>query len=111
MPLIKCKECGAQVSTEASTCPHCGAKRDTRASYLWIFIGVPVGAVALFLGFGFLNMTPEKSRDRAAIDECWRSADMQLPFSEPKIFASKACKMMVSDYENKHGRAPSLRRE
>lgn len=26
MALIQCKECNAQVSTEAKTCPHCGAK-------------------------------------------------------------------------------------
>ncbi|MEC7118666.1 MAG: zinc ribbon domain-containing protein [Pseudomonadota bacterium] len=26
MALISCKECGAQVSTEAKNCPHCGAK-------------------------------------------------------------------------------------
>ena len=25
MALIKCRECGNQVSTEASACPHCGA--------------------------------------------------------------------------------------
>jgi hypothetical protein len=25
MALIKCRECGNQVSTEAATCPHCGA--------------------------------------------------------------------------------------
>lgn len=111
MALVKCKECGGQVSTEASSCPHCGAKRNPRASYLWIFIGLPVGAVVLFLGVGFLNMTPEKSRDRAAIDECWRAVDTQLPFSEPRLFAARACRMMVSDYENKHGKAPSLRRE
>ncbi len=26
MALKKCEECGAQVSTEAESCPHCGAK-------------------------------------------------------------------------------------
>lgn len=26
MALVKCKECGGQVSTTAKACPHCGAK-------------------------------------------------------------------------------------
>ncbi|WP_394854470.1 zinc-ribbon domain-containing protein [Shewanella xiamenensis] len=27
MALVKCKECGEQVSTKAKSCPKCGAKR------------------------------------------------------------------------------------
>lgn len=30
MTLSSCKECGAQVSTEAKTCPHCGVKAPTQ---------------------------------------------------------------------------------
>lgn len=29
MALVRCKECGAQVSTKADACPKCGAKRKT----------------------------------------------------------------------------------
>ena len=29
MPLIECRECGRQVSTEATACPHCGCQRPT----------------------------------------------------------------------------------
>jgi len=29
MALAECRECGKQVSTEATTCPHCGAPRPT----------------------------------------------------------------------------------
>lgn len=44
MALIKCKECGAQVSTKANACPACGAVRpkQTRAA-TWF-----IGAVAVF---------------------------------------------------------------
>jgi len=27
MAMTKCKECGAQISTTAESCPHCGAKQ------------------------------------------------------------------------------------
>ena len=32
MPLTQCRECGAQVSTEAPSCPHCGVRSPTRPS-------------------------------------------------------------------------------
>jgi uncharacterized membrane protein YvbJ len=30
MPLKPCRECGANVSKEAQTCPHCGAPHPTK---------------------------------------------------------------------------------
>ncbi|WP_412514572.1 MULTISPECIES: zinc-ribbon domain-containing protein [Shewanella] len=30
MALVKCKECGEEVSTKAKTCPKCGAKAPTK---------------------------------------------------------------------------------
>src|SRR5260370_16277964 len=32
MPLTQCRECGAQVSTEAHSCPHCGVPSPTSPS-------------------------------------------------------------------------------
>ena len=32
MPLIDCRECGRQVSTEATACPHCGVPRPAERS-------------------------------------------------------------------------------
>lgn len=46
MAIIKCKECGGQISTKAEACPKCGAKMPARTSgCAWIaaiFIGLPV---------------------------------------------------------------------
>jgi hypothetical protein len=37
MALIKCKECGKEVSSEAKTCPYCGAKPKTKTSlFTWV---------------------------------------------------------------------------
>ncbi|WEH92317.1 zinc ribbon domain-containing protein [Acinetobacter soli] len=52
MALINCKECGAQVSTQAKTCPNCGAKVKKPTSKLtWIILGVIVfGILASMIG-------------------------------------------------------------
>ena len=36
MPLIKCKECGAEISEQAESCPRCGIKCAGRKSRTWI---------------------------------------------------------------------------
>ena len=53
MALIKCRECGSQVSTEAANCPKCGASVESQKSKLLWFVGVVVVflAVALFCLF------------------------------------------------------------
>ena len=48
MALIKCYECGAEISTGAKACPHCGAKRKSQAGKLFlvfIFIGMIIEGV------------------------------------------------------------------
>ncbi len=45
MALIKCKECGAEISKTAAACPKCGAKQKKRTSIVtWI-----IGAIALVI--------------------------------------------------------------
>lgn len=39
MALVKCKECGEQVSTKAKTCPKCGAKAPKKTSiFTWLVL-------------------------------------------------------------------------
>lgn len=41
MALVKCKECGKEISSKASSCPNCGfviKKKGTSYSYLWVII-------------------------------------------------------------------------
>lgn len=47
MALTKCKECGHQVSTEAKSCPQCGAKIRKPASKLGIIL-VTLIAIPIF---------------------------------------------------------------
>lgn len=109
MALIKCAECGGSVSTEAKACPHCGAAVGKRASYLWL-IALPIGAVVVFLAIGFINSSPMKSRERAAIDECWKTARTIITGSAARKLADATCRSMIDEFERKHGPSPSLPR-
>ena len=41
MALVKCQECGNQISTDAKACPQCGAKaRPAHSKGQWLFIGL-----------------------------------------------------------------------
>lgn len=52
MALVKCKECGSEVSTSAKACPKCGAKPPKKTSRVtWVFLGLLVFVV----GLGALN--------------------------------------------------------
>lgn len=61
MAIVKCKECGKDVSTVAEACPHCGAKRPKRTSLFTWFI-------ALFFGYFVYQCSSlfEGSADRVA---------------------------------------------
>ena len=45
MALIACRECRAEISSDAKACPKCGAKRTRSWTWLW-WIG---GAAAVFI--------------------------------------------------------------
>lgn len=102
MALIKCKECGQQMSSGAKACPHCGKRRTSRAAKgcLWIVI---VFGVAV--GFGIYKtgqqhdaadarraaMTPQQVADEAAAE-----FDAKLPDAS-KALCLKALKQSLND--------------
>lgn len=48
MALVKCKECGSEVSTQAKACPKCGAKPPKKTSIVtWMVLLFIVAAVFL----------------------------------------------------------------
>ncbi|QMV75074.1 hypothetical protein HS961_20740 [Comamonas piscis] len=63
MAMTTCKECSNQVSTEARTCPHCGAaapakKKPKGGVGKWLLIVFAIGVVAAVL--------PKKDKDAAS---------------------------------------------
>jgi RNA polymerase subunit RPABC4/transcription elongation factor Spt4 len=46
MALVKCKECGEQVSNKAKTCPKCGAKAPKKTSiFTWLVLFIIIFAI------------------------------------------------------------------
>ena len=52
MAVKPCKECGGQVSDNAKTCPHCGAKQPKKTSKLALIFA---GLILLFIFIGILG--------------------------------------------------------
>lgn len=58
MSLVSCRECGQQISTEATACPACGVPgpsslvKAPRASRRWLLVGASVLAVLVLLRVG-----------------------------------------------------------
>jgi hypothetical protein len=57
MSLIKCKDCGHEMSASAKACPKCGAKVPKIKWWLWI----PLSLIAGFFFIGFLAHDPVMS--------------------------------------------------
>lgn len=84
MALTKCKECGGQVSSEATACPHCGAKppkRTSRAGWLFL-VFVIVLVVGIKLGSPETPPTPPMTPEQKA--EAIAKAQMEKQQSEAK---------------------------
>lgn len=53
MALVKCKECGTEVSTSAKQCPKCGSPSPTKSGGVLRIIAIVIGAlVAVWWIFG-----------------------------------------------------------
>src|ERR1700756_5355169 len=84
MPLIKCKECGAEISQQAESCPRCGIKGAGRRSRTWIdslnavsgtltaVVGtlvIPVaGATLAWVTFNYKKQSQENEKLQAMIE-------------------------------------------
>lgn len=97
--LVKCKECGARVSTKADACPSCGAKGKKPVGCLgWAFV-ILVFIPAMIIAFGGSGSgTGSKSSetdsqtaaDKAALDQaCFGS--LQCIAEKKLIYAHVAC--------------------
>jgi hypothetical protein len=61
MALVKCKECGSEISNKASACPRCGAKIRRTSGCAWLVL-ILFGLLIIppmFSGFNAANSSPE----------------------------------------------------
>lgn len=79
MALVKCRECGNTVSTEAKTCPKCGIKNPAKKELSWpaAFIIFAVGIIILSSLFGEDATQPDTPKTPEQI----RSEQIQKGFS------------------------------
>lgn len=72
MSLKSCKECGKQVSSNAKTCPHCGAKLK-----MGFFMKTIIGFfVLIFIGAIISNNQPKPEPEKDKIKYCRVHAEM-----------------------------------
>lgn len=63
MSLIKCRECGTEISDKASACPKCGAKLGRKVSWVGI-------ALVVFIGvFAYRCSSLQVARNRVAVPD------------------------------------------
>lgn len=85
MALVKCKECGASVSSSAKVCPQCGTKKPapkSKSYILWL-----IGAFALIA----IILKPSPEEQKAKIAEVERQQE-----NDPKCAIQKASGQMGS---------------
>lgn len=56
MAMIKCPECGKEISDKATACPHCGAKHETdNAKAIRIILGIIILIISLYFLLSGIN--------------------------------------------------------
>jgi hypothetical protein len=106
MAMTTCKECGAEISDKAVSCPKCGAR--IPKTRWWLVI--PALAVTAFIAFGAsLPDTPErqdKAKRRAVIDLCWQDYERKSFDPATKRFIAATCEKLEADFVQVHGHRP-----
>lgn len=76
MALIKCHECGKEVSGEARQCPHCGAKRKKKAGPIaWMFAGIVLFSIIVIGPMTEGQRDAAEAERRAALTPEQRTAE------------------------------------
>lgn len=109
MALIHCRECGKAISSEATSCPHCGAPIPKPKRTKW-WLWVPLSLVAAFFAIGIIaGNSPEaeeRHRQRLAIEHCWKEQSRKSFSADTSQFVAGACEMLEDRYRQKWGRNP-----
>ena len=88
MALIKCRECGKDISTEAKACPHCGAKPPYRPSMAFILIAgllVAFGIKASIESGRPVYQPPAKTAEQVAQDEAKERRHLVVAITAKKL--------------------------
>lgn len=111
MALITCRECGNEVSSNAETCPKCGARVKPKSNTAWKVLGIAVGVpFALFVGFAIKGandpVLQEMQDDRRTLDLCLRDMNDPLRSAAHREAARFMCEGMRDSFVKKYRREP-----
>lgn len=105
MALINCHECEKEISSEAKTCPNCGAKRKST-------IRLPLVAIIIafvFLGIVFVGkdfQPSEKDKAREVIATCWKEQSKKSFAPKDQRFLASVCEEFEADFIKRYGVKP-----
>ncbi|HSH98414.1 MAG TPA: zinc-ribbon domain-containing protein [Methyloradius sp.] len=91
MALIKCHECGHEISTEAKACPQCGAEPKQKTGCL-AYIGIFIVVCIIINAFSKGDETSSKPQETQA--ECAKT-DLQCLGDKGIVSASVYCERAV----------------
>lgn len=108
MALITCPECGNQVSTDAKSCPKCGARTKPKSKALYWIIGTPLGLLILLaiIGSNPSPETAEKRQARAVYELCVSDMKDELRSREFREASRYMCERLRDDFVKKYGVQP-----
>ena len=123
--MVKCVDCGTEISDRAVACIKCGApvvapsvapsfERNTpppepeRGGISWWWL--PVAGVAVFFGCGaLLSNTPTataKDQDRKVIEVCHRDQERKSLEPSTARFVAGVCERLEDEFRQKYGVSP-----
>jgi hypothetical protein len=89
MSLIKCGECGKEISSKAEVCPQCGAKPEKKIGIVGkIFLGfIALFVLLSFIGSLVSNPTSTDGHSFASAEDAAKAAD-EIRFQKAALVAS-----------------------
>lgn len=79
MALYKCHECGTEISTEAKSCPKCGAKTTSKTGCgTLVLIGIVAAAILSVMFGGGSNPSPYTASSEDAAAACRTAIELVL---------------------------------
>lgn len=98
MAIVKCHECGSEVSTEAAACPKCGAKPKTKLSVIH-WIGILVGLLIIYIIITAPDNQQVNNSAAVSIDSQATEATPPANTATEKEIYQTTSSRLFSDYE------------
>ena len=105
MAIVKCRECGKDISTDAKNCPHCGVAKPAPPSKAGNYIKLAVGAVLVIAMVRCINENEDRKTNADA--ERQRIEATKTPGQKAAEVAAKA--KSEADFQSVVARLRSLK--